>query len=87
MVASTATRPELSDQAAGDYTIRKALAQGYVINNGMAPDGGVGTVTYSLNDNWDPLEQRHRQSRHVHADVHGRGGRQRDAYRLQVRLQ
>lgn len=55
MVASTATRPELSDQAAGDYTIRKALAQGYVINNGMAPDGGVGPVTYSLNDNWDPL--------------------------------
>jgi pectinesterase len=55
MVASTATRPELSDQAAGDYTIRKALAQGYVINNGMAPDGGVGSVTYSLNDNWDPL--------------------------------
>jgi len=54
-VASTATRPELSDQAAGDYTIRKALAQGYVINGGMAPDGGAGPVTYSLNDNWDPL--------------------------------
>jgi pectinesterase len=55
MVASMATRPELSDQAAGDYTIRKALAQGYVINGGTAPDGGAGPVTYSLNDSWDPL--------------------------------
>ena len=31
-VASSATRPELSRVAVGDYTIRKALAQGYVIN-------------------------------------------------------
>jgi pectinesterase len=54
-VASTPTRPELGQQVADDkYTVRKALAQGYIINSGAAPDGGVGPVTYSLNDNWDP---------------------------------
>src|SRR5262245_53720356 len=55
-VTSAATRPELSaDVADSKYTIRKALAQGYLINNGTPPDGGAGPVTYSANDNWDPL--------------------------------
>ena len=55
-VATSPTRPELSAEVAdGKYTIRKALAQGYLINDGTAPDGGVGQVTYSANDNWDPL--------------------------------
>jgi pectinesterase len=56
MVATTATRPELSQQAADDrYTIRKVLAQGNIINGGVPPDGGVGPVTYSALDNWDPV--------------------------------
>jgi pectinesterase len=50
-VTSTATRPELSDQAAAEYTVKQALAQGFNITYG---DGGVPPVTYSLNDNWDP---------------------------------
>ena len=49
--AARAVRPQ---SPTGNYTIQKALAQGYVINNGTPPDGGVGPVTYSLNDNWDP---------------------------------
>jgi len=54
-VATSPTRPELSTEVAdGKYTIKKALAQGYLINNGTPPDGGVGAVTYSANDNWDP---------------------------------
>jgi pectinesterase len=56
MVASTATRPELSQAVAdSDYTIRKVLAQGWLINNGAPPDGGAGPVTYDRVDNWDPL--------------------------------
>jgi pectinesterase len=56
VVATSPTRPELSAEVAdGKYTIRKALAQGYLINEGSPPDGGVGPVTYSANDNWDPL--------------------------------
>jgi pectinesterase len=55
-VTTSATRPELSAAVAdAKYTIRKALAQGYLINNGSPPDGGVDPVTYSANDNWDPL--------------------------------
>ena len=54
-VATSPTRPELSAEVAdGKYTIKKALAQGYLINNGTPPDGGAGPVTYSVNDNWDP---------------------------------
>src|SRR4030095_6392371 len=53
--ATTATRPELAqDVADSQYTIQKVLAQGFNINNGAVPDGGVGPVTYSENDNWDP---------------------------------
>ena len=58
MVATSPTRPELSAEVAdGKFTIRKALAQGYLINDGNPPaaDAGVGPVTYSANDNWDPL--------------------------------
>jgi pectinesterase len=55
VVTSSPTRPELSPELAdGQYTIQRALAQGYLINSGVVPDGGVGAVTYSLNDNWDP---------------------------------
>jgi len=50
-VTTTATRPELADDVAADYTVKKALAQGFNITYG---DGGVPPVTYSLNDNWDP---------------------------------
>jgi pectinesterase len=50
-VTSTATRPELADDVAAQYTVKKALAQGFNITYG---DGGVPPVTYSLNDNWDP---------------------------------
>ena len=54
-VTTTATRPELAqDVADSQYTIQKVLAKGFNINNGAAPDGGVGPVTYSENDNWDP---------------------------------
>ena len=56
VVASSPTRPELAvDVADVSYTIQKALAQGFNINGGTVPDGGAGPVTYSLNDNWDPL--------------------------------
>ena len=42
-VATSPTRPELAaDVADGKYTIKKALAQGYLINNGTPPDGGAG---------------------------------------------
>ncbi len=37
-VASTATRPELSDAVAAQYTVKQALAQGFNITYG---DGGV----------------------------------------------
>ena len=54
-VTTTTTRPELAqDVADSQYTVQKGLAQGFNINNGVVPDGGVGPVTYSLNDNWDP---------------------------------
>jgi pectinesterase len=56
MVATSPTRPELSAEVAdGKYTIRNVLAKGWLINNGTAPDGGAGPVTYSANDNWDPV--------------------------------
>jgi pectinesterase len=58
-VASTATRPELSQATADDqYTITKALAQGGAISGpGInLPDAGtVGSVTYTLMDGWDPV--------------------------------
>src|SRR4029079_15114816 len=50
-VTTPATRPELADDVAAQYTVKKALAQGFNITYG---DGGVPPVTYSLNDNWDP---------------------------------
>lgn len=50
-VTTTATRPELADDVAAQYTVKAALAQGFNITYG---DGGVPPVTYSLNDNWDP---------------------------------
>jgi len=50
-VATTATRPELSDTQAGQYTVQKAMAAGFNITYG---DGGVPPVTYSMNDGWDP---------------------------------
>jgi pectinesterase len=53
-VTTTATRPELAPDVASQYTVQKALAQGGNVNNGAVPDGGVGPVTYSVNDNWDP---------------------------------
>ena len=54
-VTTSATRPELSAAVAdGQYTIQKALAKGYLINGGTPPDGGVGPVTFSETDNWDP---------------------------------
>jgi pectinesterase len=56
-VATTATRPELAQAVAdSDYTIAKVLAQGFNINNGVVPDGGVGPVTYMdpTPDTFDP---------------------------------
>jgi pectinesterase len=54
-VATSATRPELSAGVAdGQYTIQKALANGYLINGGTPPDGGVAPATFSETDNWDP---------------------------------
>ena len=42
-VATSPTRPELAaDVADGKYTIRKALAQGYLINDGTRPTAGSG---------------------------------------------
>jgi pectinesterase len=53
-VATSATRPELSAAVADGYTIQKAMAKGYLINGGTAPDGGAGPVPFSETDNWDP---------------------------------
>ena len=54
-VATSATRPELSAAVAdGQYTVQKALANGYLINGGTPPDGGVGPVTFAETDGWDP---------------------------------
>src|SRR5262245_6406645 len=53
-VATTATRPELAQNVVDQYTVQKVLAQGFNINGGVVPDGGVGPVTYDRNDNWDP---------------------------------
>ncbi len=52
VVASTPTRPELAqDLADGQYTIRKALAQGGGIT---APANPAAAPTFALTDDWDP---------------------------------
>ena len=52
-VATTATRPELSDTQAAQYTVKNAMAHGFNI---MYGDGGVPPVTYTMPDppDWDP---------------------------------